>query len=671
MPNTPNPGLNQPHRDEDPGTPPLREVDALVRELERGKHELEERLKELQCLYAVESALNNPASDWGATLQEIAEALPGGFRFPEHMAARIRVGDTTRSTAGFHESTSQALTSPIRVDGNEMGEVTVAYCDDPTDKLETLFLSEEKDLLEQVAARVSAEWRFRSQWSDLRLLEKAFHSATNAIVITNREGTIEWMNCAFTDLTGYTWEDAHGQDLGGLLRSGRQSEAFYRRFWETLLRGETWSGRLTNRRKDGTLYPEHQTVTPVEDENGNPTHFVAYKIDLSQEVDLEKQLRESQRMGLVGHLTSGIVHDFNNLLTVMKGDVEVLWDHVGESTPFASNLERLGEEVARAEGLTRQVLAFSRESEEGDESLDLTETVNSMRSPLRRLLPQSIELEVETPNEPQPIRGKASEIHQILLNLVVNARDAIQGTGTIRVRVDPKGHGERVRRGEEGAFTRLTVEDNGIGMDQEIQGRIFEPFYSTKAEDQGTGLGLSIVSRLVRGLDGQIEIESEPGQGTALFVSLPITPGLDSGTGSIEPTPEAREPARPGGGGLILFIEDERAIQDVCRQFLERAGYEVLHARNGETALDLCRRHRATINRVITDAVIPGSSTEELVGGLRKELPTTPLILASGHPESELPQDAVEKADMFLMKPFSPTALVDAAQTVERGAGRA
>ncbi|MGE3189601.1 MAG: PAS domain S-box protein, partial [Vicinamibacterales bacterium] len=393
----------------------------------------------------------------------------------------------------------------------------------------------------------------RQAEASLRLQSAALTAVSNAIVITDRAGVIEWVNPAFSVLTGYTAEEAIGRNPRDLLKSGVHDEAFYADMWQTLTAGAVWEGEITNRRKDGSLYVEYQEITPVTDGPGRISHFVGIKRDLTEQILLQQQLIQAQKLEVVGRLAGGIAHDFNNLLTVINGTADFILEDLPEGDPIRNELQPIREAGRRAAQITRQLLAFSRKQVVVPVRLDLPAQLDGMRAILRRLMGEDVSVVVETDDRVAPVLLDPTQLEQVILNLAVNARDAMPDGGTLRLSVSMVSldatRAERLQECPPGPYVRLSVMDSGRGMTQEVLSRIFEPFFTTKGQGKGTGLGLSTVYGIIRQAGGGIEVTSEPGRGTAFDVHLPVAPA----DALVDAPDSAAPPAR--GSGTILVAE--------------------------------------------------------------------------------------------------------------------
>ncbi len=643
----------------------------------------------------------------------------------------------------------------------------------------------------QIVGRV---WSFHDDTAQqqaeksMRLQSAALQAAANAIVITDARGRIEWANPAFAQTSGYALAECVGKTPRELIWSGQHHREFFREMWTTIQAGQVWHGEVTNRRKDGTLYLEDMTITPLLDAQDRITHFVAIKQDITQRrrmeeelrqamertqfymnrmplafiafdreqrvaewnhtaekvfgwsaaeaigrqadtlivpadvqpatnrvwkeiletqgdtapainenvtkdgrritcewrntpwrdatgqirgclsivtditdrlrvSQLEVQLRQSQKLEAVGQLSGGIAHDFNNLLTVIQGNAALLQSlslQPPEMLDCANQIARAGE---RAASLTRQLLLFARKQQMQPVNLDLNETVAQMTRMLRRILGEDISLCAEYAPGLPLIHADAGMIEQIILNLAVNARDAMPEGGqlTIQTKVEelkPAANPPSPPQPQ----VRLTVTDSGGGIAPEILPRIFEPFFTTKEVGKGTGLGLATVYGIVQQHHGEITVQNAPGKGTTFQVCFPsVTTPKAAG-------PEV--PARPvlaTGTETILLVEDEAPLRTFVRDLLQRCGYTVLEADSGPAALKIWAAQQNRIQLLLTDIIMPENLNGiELGRRLLAEKPALKVIYTSGYAGNlEGRQTALTEGVNFIAKPFKPEALTE------------
>ena len=472
-------------------------------------------------------------------------------------------------------------------------------------------------------------------------LATAVEQAAEAIMITDIDGTIEYVNPAFEKVTGYSREEAI-QNNARILKSGKHDAAFYSSMWRVLLDGGVWSGHLVNRRKDGTLYEEEATISPVRNKAGKVVNYVAVKRDVTDQMALQAQLRQAQKMEAVGQLAGGVAHDFNNLLQALMSTLELLRALGEDPARRATAITELESYVKRGASLTRQLLLFSRRGVTKRERLDLNEVVREASSLLRRLVRENIRLKLQCEPVSLPVYADRSQLEQVLVNLVVNASDAMPEGGELSLRTAAR----------DGSSVCFEVQDSGLGIPTELQERIFEPFFTTKGVEKGTGLGLSVVHGIVTGHGGHVELESRVGKGTLFRVVLPR-----SGERPSEPkgAPDAvLHPVRAGAGlgERILLVEDEEGARHGLAEMLAMLGYRVTSTSSGEEAETLPAE--PSFDLLLTDLLLPGMHGGEVARRLRQRWPRMKVIVMSGYAEDEaVRQGLSQEGTHFLQKPFT------------------
>jgi PAS domain S-box-containing protein len=498
-------------------------------------------------------------------------------------------------------------------------------------------------------ARVEAD-------GERRLLATAIEQAGESVVITDTSGAILYANPAFTRACGYSREEVLGKNPR-LVKSGRHDPAFYEELWRTLSRGEPWSGHLVNRRKDGTLFEEDARITPVRGADGRTTHYIAVKRDMTSMKTLEEQLYHSQKMEAIGRLAGGVAHDFNNILTTINGYAEMLTDSAPADSQLAADLAEILGAGRRAALLTRQLLAFSRRAPSETAVVDLRVMVRSLQKMLRRTIGEDIALTIDLPEHPLWVDADPSLLDQVLMNLAVNARDAMPRGGALRVVAR-----EVVLESDEprlpevvpaGRYAALSVADDGVGMEAATLERVFEPFFTTKEKGKGTGLGLATVFGIVKQHHGAITVDSAPGRGTVFTVYLPL-----AAAPAAEPASAGRDPEpAPRGDETVLVVEDQDNLLNLVVRALTAHGYQILAARGGEDALAKAAAFPAPIHLLLTDVVMPGLRGDELARELRSLRPETRVLFMSGYTDGRL--DALEGEERvdLLLKPFAPEEL--------------
>jgi PAS domain S-box-containing protein len=492
--------------------------------------------------------------------------------------------------------------------------------------------------------------------AELTRLATAVEQTADSIVITDTDGNIQYVNPAFERITGYSKEEVLGQNPR-ILKSARTDPAVYRDLWQSITRGDVWVGQLVNKKKDGSLFNERATISAVRDHSGKIAHYIAVKQDTTRQILLEEQLRQSQKMEAIGQLAGGVAHDFNNLLTAINGYSSLALQRVEEHNsirPFLEEVKKAGE---RAANLTRQLLAFGRKQILQPVSLNLNDVVTDLNKMLRRLIGEDIEFISKLDPKLEKIKADPGQIEQVLMNLVVNARDAMPQGGTLTIETSCVELDERyaARRigARPGRYIMLAVSDTGIGMDEQTKARIFDPFFTTKEKGKGTGLGLSTVYGIVKQSGGNIWVYSELNRGTTFKVYLP----------QIETTaPEASraemEIAIPSGSETILLVEDEDVVRGLATQILEQAGYKVIAAARGDEAVRICRDSDEQIDLLLTDVVMPQTSGKEVADQLSQLMPGLKVLFMSGYTDEAIVHHGVLDSNIeFIQKPFTPAAL--------------
>ncbi len=492
------------------------------------------------------------------------------------------------------------------------------------------------------------------------LLETALRSAPSSVVITNATGCVVWVNQAFIKTTGYSEEEIVGHNPR-ILKSGRHPAEFYAEMWRTITEGKVWEGEIVSRRKDGCLFREQLTIAPVFGHDGATRHFVAIGQDVTERKALEERALRTQRLESIGLLAGGIAHDLNNVLTPTMLSLELLRCKFPDAAS-QELLKTLEHVTRRGAGIVRQILTFARGIEGERQPVSFRNLLKEMCEIVRETFPRNIELHAEIPDDLPFVNGDYTQLHQVLLNLAVNARDAMPNGGVLTLRAAARemdaAQTRRIPESQPGPYVALTIRDTGQGIPPEILGRIFEPFFSTKSPDKGTGLGLSTVHGIVTGHLGFIEVSTALGKGTEFQVFLPAI--------AASPALPDRPPARGiafGGNRRVLFVDDEASIRRFAAEVLQRAGFQVTTASDGLEALELCRRHVSEFTLVVTDQMMPHCSGLQLVREIRHMAPHLPLILISGMiaiDDRARPDDPIVASlrARVLRKPFTAALLL-------------
>ncbi|HET7535609.1 MAG TPA: PAS domain S-box protein [Candidatus Didemnitutus sp.] len=511
---------------------------------------------------------------------------------------------------------------------------------------------------------ISDETANRRATEGLHLLNAAVQAAPDGWVITDAEGAIEFVNPAFTELTGYIAPEVIGRNPS-FLQSGRQDSGFYAAMWDTINRGEVWRGELENRRKDGTIYQEKMTIAPVRSAQGRIEHFVAIKHDISGQKRLELQMARAQRLESIGLIASGIAHDLNNMLSPIMLSIGILrMRHADAET--VESLRLMENAAHRGAAVVRQVLTFARGVEGERVPLVPKHLIKEVAELARETFPREISVSVDLASDLNHVNGDVTQLHQVLLNLAVNARDAMPEGGRLTLHaentvVDLVRAAQQVVPVRAGDYVVLGIRDTGTGITPEVLERIFEPFFTTKPRDKGTGLGLSTVFGIVRSHGGFIEVETELGRGTDFRVLLPaVKQSVDPST----PT-EAKPVALVGANRTLLVVEDEKTIREVTSLILARQGFQVVTAVDGADGLLKFCAEPTRFSAVLLDLMLPRLNGYKLAREIRGRAPNLPIIVSTGTAGDSQETDSVAVlrslgVKSILRKPYVDSALVEA-----------
>jgi len=487
----------------------------------------------------------------------------------------------------------------------------------------------------------------------LHKLSTAIEQAGESIVITDREGLIEYVNPAFTKLTGYSAEEAIGQ-TPGILNSGNQDTSFYESMWHVILSGNIWHGKVIDRKKDGSFYPTTLTISPIFDKPGDATsfsHFVGIQSDLTRIEDMEHQFHQAQKMEAIGTLVGGIAHDFNNMLAGMTGNVFLAKQHAREMPLVLQNLANIEQLSYRAADMIQQLLTYARKSMVSMKAMPLTPFIKETLKLLRVSVPENITIVQDICSDTLRVTADSTQMHQVLMNLVSNARDAVEGEDDPRICIGletwqaSEAFLENHAYVTAGSYAHLSVQDNGCGIPEHQIEHLFEPFFTTKEVGKGTGLGLAMVYGAVKTHHGFVEVDSLAGEGSTFHMYLPL----------LEPEKETEASLRHGElvyghGEMILLVDDEQHIIETGQDVLNVLGYEVLTASDGQQAVDMFEAHSEEIGLCVFDIIMPVMGGDQAANIIRQTHPEAKIIFATGYDQHLL--KGMEN-ETVLSKPFA------------------
>ena len=490
-----------------------------------------------------------------------------------------------------------------------------------------------------------------------RRFRAVFEGSPVGIAVIDMQGKAYEINPAYRRMLGLSLGEPVTNEVFNELTYPEHREADRARYLE-LITGKREQDRREKRylRRDGRSVWADLNLTMLRDSSGAPQYVMVMAIDITERKRLEEQLLQAQKMEAIGTLSGGIAHDFNNLLTVIKGYSQLAVQRLQHEPELRSQIERVEQAAEQAASLTRQLLAFSRRQVLQPRVFDLNVLVTNLDKMLRRLIGEHIEMQTKTATDLGAVKADPSQIEQVILNLAVNARDAMPAGGKLsmetgNVHLDELYALEHLGA-RPGQYVMLRVSDTGVGIEPAMQARIFEPFFTTKDPGKGTGLGLAMVYGIVKQSGGYIAVESEPGRGSTFKIYLPQ---VDEPAAAV--TPESSRGAAAKGSETILLVEDDPRVRELARTVLRSCGYSVLTSENPLTAASLGENYAGPIHLLLTDVVMPGMSGRDLANQLLARRPAMRILYMSGYASEAMPRVVLDPDTFFLPKPFSPTAL--------------
>jgi PAS domain S-box-containing protein len=517
------------------------------------------------------------------------------------------------------------------------------------------FSEEDEILLKALSADVSIAINKAESIRQLQRFQQIIDSAFDIVVITDANGYIVYANPAFEKVTGYLRKDAIGKKPN-ILKSGYHDEDFYKNLWNTITAGSAWQGEFANRKKSGEIYYESAVIFPIYFEE--EFCYVAIKRDITKEKKLYEQLLRAQKMEAIGTLAGGIAHDFNNLLTAILGYSEIMMGITKEGDQFYKPVTIINNAAQKGAELAKKILMVTRKEKMELRPVNINEIINNSLELLHRTIPKNIEIVVNLKDNIPNIMADPSQMQQVVMNLAVNARDAMPDGGRLIIETSIVGAENGAANGilaDKGGFMKLSISDTGIGMDKNTQRNIFDPFFTTKEPGKGTGLGLYIVHSVISNHSGYMNLYSEPDKGTRFNIYLPITKGA---------VPEkSQQDMNIKGTGTILIIDDDADIRELCMDMLGTLGYTVLTAGSGSEGISIFRGMKDNISVVILDMIMPKMGGSEVFQAIKTIRPDVKIILCSGYSSTGFAGiDKLLKsgATGFVQKPFTLQTIAQA-----------
>ena len=484
-------------------------------------------------------------------------------------------------------------------------------------------------------------------------LARAVEQSPTSFVITNPAGQVQYVNPRFTQITGYTLEDILDGNID-VMRAGHVNDESYRAFWETLRGGREWRGELLTPCKNGRNIWESVQVSPMRGPGGEIINYLSLREDITERMNLEEQLRQAQKMDSLGTLAGGIAHDFNNMLAIIHGYAEAAILRQTGDDRIKTYLREIHTAAQRATGLVRQILTFSRKTEIKTAPVDLNSLVRELTSLLAQTFPRTVTLHYDLDPKLVHFQGDGNQLQQVVLNLCVNARDAMPDGGSLTITTEivplaavPR---EKLPRGVDpvAQWVCLQVTDTGFGMSPEVRARIFEPFFTTRADHGGNGLGLSVVYGIIQSHHGCLDVTSQPGKGSTFIVYLPIV------AGEVAPAQSLKSPrGLSRGSESVLIVDDEESLRSLLTLILQQSGYRVSAVADGQEAIDFLSDLTHEVDAVLLDLNMPRRSGMEVFKAIHHIRPAIKFVIVSGNIVADVKAELMSLGQTeFLHKPY-------------------
>jgi len=517
--------------------------------------------------------------------------------------------------------------------------------------------------LTKVNEQILNEIQERKLAEEARLrLATAVDQADEAIIISDNKGIIQYVNPAFEQITQYSHDEVIGENLS-ILESIEHDASFYRDIIQSISNAESWRGHMICTRKDGSLYDIEASISPIKNRSGEITNYVSVQRDVTQEMKMEGQIRTSQKMDSIGTLAGGIAHDFNNILSAIIGYTELSLDDAKDNSTLYNHMNQVLSAANRAKDLVHQILSFSRQTEHDKKPVKIIPIFKEVSKFLRASLPSTIEIKYEIKTDNDVVMADPTQLHQVLMNLCTNAGHAMkENGGVLNIRLEEMTSGEdefiNTLILKKGSYLKLSVSDTGCGIEKSVLDRIFEPYFTTKKQEEGTGLGLAVVHGIVKSYGGIINVYSELGKGTIFSVMFPLI-------NQREDVSKNQKTIISTGTETILLIDDEINLINIGKEMLERIGYRVVADTNAEEALNTFKNEKDNFDLIITDKTMPQITGFDLARRAKEIRRDIPVILCTGFKD----KNDTAKADeigiqAFILKPLNKQRLSETIRTV-------
>jgi PAS domain S-box-containing protein len=491
---------------------------------------------------------------------------------------------------------------------------------------------------------------------DASMLAQALKCISECVTVTDLKNNIIFVNDAFLQKYGYERHELIGEPISIVRAANIQNEVVEEILPLTLNGG--WKGEVLNKKKDGTEFPVHLSTSVIHDPSDYPMALIGVATDITDRKRLETQLQQSQKLEAIGKLAGGIAHDFNNLLTVIQGYSDLLLSKISVNDPINNQIRQINDAANKAESLTRQLLAFSRKQIMKPKVIDLNNLIHEIEDMLERLIGADIKFVINLSSDIGKIKADPGQIEQVIMNLAVNARDAMQNGGTLTIDTENTMINQKFKNDYPetviGNYIQLKMSDTGFGMDKETQAHIFEPFFTTKEKGEGTGLGLATVYGIIKQSGGYIYVQSELTKGTTFKLYFPR---VDEPLDSEEKTKISD--TNLNGDETVLIVEDQDEVRHLIMDALKLYGYNVLEAPHGGSALLTCEKYQGKIDLIISDIVMPQMNGQELVERLLPLQPQMKVLFISGYSENVFSdRNTLDPKMLYVQKPFTPVELL-------------